>query len=213
MQLKLARLGRKVLYSAVLVLGLGLMSVPARAQQHEIGLTLGNIVSQDRTATEGTKLSLSSATALQANYAYRLGGARLASVSIGVHFLANGSRSISSANETLPRSVATLYVTPDVIVKFLHGGRVQPWGTIGGGYAQYESSKELLDGSANGGKIRIHRGALVYGGGIDVAIWSGLALRGEVRDFYTGSPSLNVPLPGGQHNVVAGGGFVLRFGH
>lgn len=209
----LSGLERKALYWGALFLGLGLMSVPARAQQHEIGLTLGGIVSRDRTAIDGTKLSLGSATALQANYAYRLLDARFVSFSIGTHFLANGSRSISSANDALPRSVATLYVTPDVIVKFFPSRRLQPWGTIGGGYAQYESSAKLLDGTANSGKIRIHRGALVYGGGVDFRIWSGLALRGEVRDFYTGSPSLNVPLPGGQHNVVAGGGFVLRFGH
>ena len=34
---------------------------------------------------------------------------------------------------------------------------------------------------------------------------------GVPRDFYTGSPSVNLTLSGGQHNVVAGGGFVLRF--
>jgi hypothetical protein len=39
-----------------------------------------------------------------------------------------------------------------------------------------------------------------------------LALRLEARDFYSGSPSFNVAgISGGQHNQVAGGGFVLRF--
>ncbi len=36
----------------------------------------------------------------------------------------------------------------------------------------------------------------------------------EIRDFYTGNPNLKARLAAsGQHNVVAGGGFVLRFGH
>src|SRR5262245_16650382 len=92
------------------------LTAPARAQKHEIGLTLGRIVEQDRTAAEGTQLSLESGTALQANYAYRLADASITSVSIGAHFLANGSRAIDSANGALPRTAATLYVTPDLVV-------------------------------------------------------------------------------------------------
>lgn len=183
------------------------------AQKHEVGLTLGGIVSRDRTAKDGTKLSLDSGTALQANYGYRLCGGEKAALFVGVHFLANGSRSVNSIDNEVPRSAASLYVTPDVIVKFAPHAKIQPWAAIGGGYAQYESSKELQDGSANPGKIRIHRGAFVYGGGADVPVRNWMALRGEIRDFYTGGPSLHVPLSGGQHNAVAGGGFVLRFGN
>jgi hypothetical protein len=208
----LAHSVRKAFNLGGFLLALVIMSAPAQAQKHEIGLTLGGIFSQDRTATDSTQLSLGSATALQANYAHRLVDAHIVSVSIGTHFLANGSRSINSTNDLLPRSVATLYVTPDVIVKLLPHTKLQPWATVGGGYGQYESSRELLDGSANGGKIRIHRGVLVYGGGVDLLVWRWFALRGEIRDFYSGSPSVNVPFRGGQHNIVAGGGFVLRFG-
>src|SRR5215470_1932711 len=115
------------------------LTAPARAQKHEIGLTLGSIAQQDRTDSDGTQLSLESGTALQANYAYRLVDASITSVSIGVHFLANGSRAIDSANDALPRSLATLYVTPDLVVKLFPHGKLQPWATIGGGYAQYEA--------------------------------------------------------------------------
>jgi hypothetical protein len=172
---------------------------------------LGGVVSTDRTTSGGIAFRQESGKAWQANYAYRILDLKLAALSVGVHFLANPGRDISSANSTLPRNLASLYVTPDVVLKFLPGAKVEPWVTVGGGYAQYESSETLLDGSPNNGKIRVHRGALVYGGGLDVPALSFLALRGEVRDFYTGSPSINVPLSGGQHNVVAGGGFVLRF--
>ncbi len=58
----------------------------------------------------------------------------------------------------------------------------------------------------------LHRGALDFGGGADVRFWRFIALRGEIRDFFTGSPAYNaLSITGGQHNVVAGGGFVLRF--
>ena len=53
---------------------------------------------------------------------------------------------------------------------------------------------------------------------ISVQAWTrncgdGFGARGEIRDFYTESPAHNLPgITGGQHNVVAGGGFVLKWG-
>lgn len=201
----------RVLLGPLAFLLLVLSATPAHAQKHEIGLTLGGVVSTDRTAPGGIALRQESGKAWQANYAYRIIDAKLAALSIGVHFLANPGRDINSNNSTVPANLASLYVTPDLVLKFLPGAKIEPWVTVGGGYAQYESSDALLNGSPNPGKIRVHRGALVYGGGIDVPVLPFLALRGEVRDFYTGSPSVNLTLSGGQHNVVAGGGFVLRF--
>ena len=62
-----------------------------------------------------------------------------------------------------------------------------------------------------------HPGSLLaesfdFGGGVDVRVWRWVALRGEARDFYSGSPDYNAaPLSGGQHNVFAGGAIVLRW--
>jgi hypothetical protein len=155
----------------------------AHAQKHEIGLTLGRAVSTDRTASGGIAITQESGRAWQANYAYRVIDVKLAALSIGVHFLANPGRDISSSNSTVPQNLASLYFMPDVVLKFLPGAKIEPWVTVGAGYAQYESSNSLLNGSPNQGKIRVHRGALVYGGGIDVPVLRFLALRGEVRDF------------------------------
>ena len=46
----------------------------------------------------------------------------------------------------------------------------------------------------------------------NVRAWKFIGLRAEIRDFYTGSPAYNSAIRGGQHNVVAGGGIVLKFG-
>src|SRR5262249_37319202 len=84
---------------------------------------------------------------------------------------------------------------------------------VGGGYAVYEQSVLQIDGRPNPAPRDIHRGAFDFGAGVDTSLWRWIGLRGEVRDFYTGSPAYNLPnLGGGQHNVVAGGGFVLRWG-
>jgi hypothetical protein len=58
----------------------------------------------------------------------------------------------------------------------------------------------------------VSKGTFLVGGGVDVKLLRFLALRAEMRDFFSGKPSYNVVVRRtGQHNVVVGGGFVLRF--
>ena len=179
---------------------------PLSAQQQEIGLTLGGLVKQDRTG-----LSLGSGVALQANYGYRLIGTKVASIYGEVHLLANPQRLVSSADTSVTRDIATLYITPGVRLKFLPGARMSPYIATGGGYAQYEQSTTLLSGTSNSAPRNVFHGAFDYGAGIDWRGWRRLGFRAEIRDFYTGSPAFNSRLiSGGQHNVVAGGGLVIR---
>jgi hypothetical protein len=47
---------------------------------------------------------------------------------------------------------------------------------------------------------------------LDFKLFRFIGLRGEVRDFLSGNPDLNVALNSGtQHNIVASGGVILRF--
>jgi len=110
------------------------------------------------------------------------------------------------------RDVATLFVTPGVRVKYLASKRFSPWGAVGDGYALYEQSFYRVDGGSNPAPRFTHHGALQFGGGVDVPVWRWIGARFEVRDFYTCNPSFNIPVGGGQHNLVAGGGLVLNFG-
>ena len=187
------------------------LSQRALAQQHEVGLTLGGLFPQDRGIVPNT-VRLSGGTALQANYGYRLIGGRTALYG-EVHLLANAQRVVGSGNPAATRDVATLYVTPGVRVKFATDALVSPYVAVGGGYALYEQSFFRIDSGPNRAPRELHRGALDFGGGADVKFWRWIGLRAEIRDFYSGSPAYNIPaITGGQHNVVAGGGFVLKWG-
>jgi opacity protein-like surface antigen len=190
---------------------LGCLSLPA--QKQELGLTLGRLSGPTRTLTGGGEIGSGSGTALQANYGHRFARTGPWSWYGEVHFLANGLREFESANRTVTRDVATIYVTPGLRLKYTGFGRLQPYGTIGGGYALYEQSFNQLNGQPNGAPRFTHRGTIAYGGGFDVPVWRWIGARFEVRDFYSGNPSFNAPVRGsGQHNVVVGGGFVLQFG-
>ena len=130
-----------------------------------------------------------------------------------MHFLANGLREISSRNLAATRDVATIFVTPGVRFRFAPIGRFSPYATVGAGYALYEQSFFRIDGASNEAARFTHRGAFMFGGGVDVPVWRRIAIRFEGRDFYTGNPSFNTPVSGsGQHNLVVGGGFVVSWG-
>lgn len=180
---------------------------PLAAQKHEFGFLLGGLLNNSRDSVR-----LSGDKAFQFNYAYRLANlGRLASVSAEAHFLADPQRTVTSPILTATRDVATLYLTPGLRVKFRPGSRLSPFAAAGAGWALYEQSVSQLNGQPNPAPRTVNRGVFAYGAGADYRILPRLALRGEIRDFYSGNPALNVPgLGGGRHNVVVSGGFVIR---
>lgn len=115
--------------------------------------------------------------------------------------------SFSNAPSTVVDHLSSTFITPSLRLKILSGAAISPWFSAGGGWAHYS-----LDSGGSSTK-----GALQYGGGLDFKTGLPLlAFRAEVRDFFTPSPDLNsISLvdSGGlkRHNVLAGGGIVLRF--
>ena len=195
--------------TAVLSLGLATCAV---AQKHELALTAGSVLSQDRGAATNA-INLGSGIALQVNYAHQIvKGNRYASLYGDVQFMANPQRVVASTVTTAIRDLASLYVVPGVKVKFVPEGKVSPWFSIGAGYSLYEHSANLLNGLVSPVPRHLNRGTIGYGGGLDWKAWRNVSLRLEARDFYSGGVAYNVTgTGGGQHNQVAGGGIVLRF--
>ncbi len=201
-----------ILGAAVLVTGLAADAQDSETQKTEIGLTLSAFVPTGKSAGSN-RADLTSGPAFQFNYGRRIVERRSAAFFFEVHFLANPLRDISSNVRTASRDVATLYATPGLRVKFAPRSRFAPYVAAGGGYALYEQSRNSINGGVNAAPRFRHRGAVNFGGGFDIfPIWKFLGARVEVRDFYTGLPAYNIGgLSGGQHNLLAGGGFVLKF--
>jgi opacity protein-like surface antigen len=202
---------------------------PVKAADQEIAFTLGRSSGSGRSfsgITSGiasgisggisggiANLTFSPGTALQANYARRFLSLPFADLLGEVHFLASPQEQIASRNGSVTKDIATLYVTPGVRVKFLPNSRLSPWVAAGAGYSLYEQSTSTISGGVNAAPRHTSGIAVQFGGGLDYKILAHLSLRAEIREFYTGSPSFNVPVTGtGQRHMVAGGGIVLRFG-
>ena len=193
------------------LLGFGATAV---AQQHELILSLGGFLPSSRTGA-ATKIDQDGSLALGAAYGYRLAGGSLegngTSLYLDTHFLASFNRFLNSANRQVSKGYATLYLTPALRLKFASNRKASPFVQAGGGYALYEQSPERIDNGPNPVAKFIHRGALMYGGGLDVRFWRFTSLRAEIRDFYSGSPRFNAPVSGGQHNVIVTGGLLARW--
>jgi len=190
-----------------------LLPLSALAQEHapknELAFQLSGFAATNR---EAPSLRLGSGIALQSNFARRIFEKRSYALYGEVHFLASPLREVRSTVDTATRDVATLYVTPGVRVKFAPRSRVSPYLAGGGGLAWYEQSRTQLNGSPNAAPRELLRGAFGLGGGVDVGVLRWLALRGEIRDFYTGAPAYNLAwIRGGQHNVAIGAAFVIRW--
>ena len=194
------------------VLTVMLLSLPVFGQRQEVGFTLGGLRPANRTAVESK-----GGIGLQANYGIRLWGNDMVALFGEVHMLASPKREVTADRRALAATTdyASLYLTPGVRLKFNPKGRIQPYAAMGGGYSLYEHSTLNAGGTANIAPRHKSSGVFDYGGGVDVPVKKWLALRGEVRDFYTPNPVYNIFGVNGsrQHNVVLGGGFVLRFGN
>jgi hypothetical protein len=202
----------RITFTLVIALStLGIVAGQEISARHEVGLTLGGLLGTHRTGA-ATSLDLDPGVALQANYGYRIAGGGPIALYGEVHFLANPLREVTSVDKTLTRDAATVFLTPGIRVKVFPNRRVAPYFAVGGGWAVYEQSTKTINGNQNPASRLVNHGALDFGGGVDFKFWRFLGLRSEVRDFYAGAPSYNTPaIRGGQHNVVAGGGVVLRF--
>jgi hypothetical protein len=201
-----------------LLLALGVLAGSARAEsKNEVGLLLGGTLIPGQSLGSGVpgpggRLSFSPGLTLQATYARRIAGNRVATVHFEVPFVATPSNDISSANPNPTRLVASLFITPGLRVKLFPGAGISPFFAVGGGYARFDASKRLVTGAPNPSPTAANTGAFQIGGGVDIKFLPFLGLRGEVRDFYSGLPQYNVSLANDkQHNVVVSGGIVLHF--
>jgi hypothetical protein len=182
------------------------------------GLPVGRFSSFVPAAAQvGAKTSLDTRFAFEATLAQ--GFARTHNLTFvaefPVVFSPNGD--VKSGNTLVARSYSSVIFTPALRIMFApdrdtHKGylAIYPWISLGGGLAHFSPSSISLAGTASGAKSSTE-GAWQAGAGVDFGIYrKAIALRAEVRDFYTGPPNLGVAGINLRHNVVIGGGIVFR---
>ena len=152
----------------------------------------------------------------EVNFSRYLLGTDIYSVSVEVPAVFNLDEDLGSGGDVVPEGYKQIFVTPAVRVNLFPATRVTPWVSFGGGFAHFTESKNLNYSGVNPGGSSTS--GVVQGGlGLDVSPFqkrfSRFSFRGEVRDFYSGTPKLPLADTGKtrQHNYFVGGGVIWHF--
>jgi hypothetical protein len=183
----------------------------AQEEKNELALLLGAEFIPHATTTSGNQLSFGRSIAYSVDYARRLSSGNT-TFFLESSFAAAPSHKVESTQLNALVSLATLFVTPSLRVRFSSHAPASPWRSGGFGYGLYEGSRTFQNGVAN---KQVHQNVTTapFGGGIDVRtplkLLFPISLRAEGRDYYTlETASCGVPVQRrGQHNVVLSGGF------
>jgi len=152
----------------------------------------------------------------EVNYSRRLLGTPIYSISGEVPAVFNLDEDLGSGSDVVPADYKQIFVTPSVRFNLFPATAFSPWVSVGGGFGYFTESSNLnYYGSNPGGSST--SGVLQGGFGLDVRPFQGrlrrLSIRGEVRDFWSGTPNLPLADTGKtrQHNYFLGGGVIWHF--
>jgi Outer membrane protein beta-barrel domain len=190
----------------------------AMAQRNELTGILGRTFVSDQgiqgAPAYDSQLRFGKGLTFEVNYARGLMVSPLWSLSAEVPFVVNVDQDLHAAvPNRIPESYKSFFATPAARVNIFPTTAVSPWVSIGGGFAHFSPSSDLLFGGKTPNLSGTTTGALEAGVGLDVRLYKEIRLRGEARDFWTGVPQLNVTTgKDHQHNYLVGVGIVWRFG-
>jgi hypothetical protein len=202
---------------AVLAVTMSILGATAAAQDEKNELTgiLGRTFISDqgiRGATPPNNLIRSGkGLTFEVNYARRLFGTPIYAVSGEVPAVFNLDEDLDSGN-VVPSDYKQIFVTPAARVNLFPDTAVSPWVSFGGGFGHFSQNKNLLFTGTNPGKAST-TGVIQGGLGLDVRVWHRFSIRGEVRDFWSGTPDFPLANTGKsrQHNFFVGGGVIWHF--
>jgi hypothetical protein len=186
------------------------------AQEHELSLLVGRLKPSDRSLSldplPPIKTAFSGAATYQINYSKRMINGEIASLHFEIPVIVAPRTGVKSDNFLLPRTYSTLIFTPGLKLKVLPRGGFSPYIVSGIGLGRFSQSDTTINGAPNTGDRSNTTFVFNFGGGVDLNVLGPLSIRGEVRDFMTGTPSFSTPfLNDRQHNLYVGAGIVLKW--
>jgi hypothetical protein len=148
----------------------------------------------------------------EVNYGRHLLGEGLTRLTFEVPAVFNLDEDLNFALNSVPKDYKSFFVTPALRANVFATTAISPWISVGGGVGHFSPNSELEFGGSSPAKSKTS-GVFQMGLGLDVRITRKLSLRGEVRDFWSGSPDITVDTgKSRQHNLFVGGGVVWRLG-
>jgi hypothetical protein len=187
------------------------------AQKNELSVLVGRQFISDQIIPTSTSsdhlLRFGNGLSFEGSIARRVIDGQLLALSLEVPFVFSPDEDLHApAPTSVPESYNSYFVTPAARLNLFAHTAVSPWVSVGGGFGHFSQSSNFLFGGKNTRETGTTTGVFQIGGGLDVTLYRKFSLRGELRDFWSGIPKLNVSTnQSRQHNLFVGGGVVWHF--
>jgi hypothetical protein len=188
----------------------------AQDEKNELTGILGRTFISDQGIAGGTffnpVIQSGKGLTFEVNYARRLYDTQVFAISAEVPAVFNLDEDLNAGANVVPQDYQQIFVTPSARFSLFPQTAVSPWLSFGGGFGHFSENSTLIDGGTNPGGSSTS-GVIQGGLGLDVRLWRRFSIRGEVRDFWSGTPDLPLATTGRtrQHNYFLGGGLVWHF--
>ena len=204
------------LFSVAALLSLVVFVASAGAQKNEVSGLIGRTFISDHasvdTLTPGALLTSKAGLSFEGNYGRHLKDYGLFGLTAEIPFVVNVGETVHYNLNLVPKDYKSIFVTPGLRANLFPGGGLSPWVSVGGGFGYFHENSELEFGGPNPGQTGTTTFTFQGGFGLDVKLFSRFSVRGEVRDFYSSIPQLNVDIgKSHQHNFFVGAGVVYNF--
>jgi hypothetical protein len=181
------------------------------AQKNELSGLVGRQFISDQIIPTSTSsdnlLRFGNGLSFEGNIARRVMDGQLLAVSLEVPVVFNVDEDVHTHNNPVSPGYRAFFVTPAARLNLFAHTAVSPWVSVGGGFSYFNGSATQFQP-----KTGTTAGVFQIGGGLDVTLYRKFSLRGELRDFWSGIPKLNVSTnQSRQHNLFVGGGVVWHF--
>jgi opacity protein-like surface antigen len=205
----------KRLLIAALV-AVAMLATSALAQKNELTGIIGRTFISEQlvpnTGLPNSDVHFGKGLTFEVNYGRHFWGEGFTRFAFEVPVVFNLDEDIQFHQNLVPESFRSYIVTPSVRANVFANTAVSPWASIGGGFGHFSPSSNLVFGGSSPAKSNT-TGVMQIGAGLDVRVLKSFSVRGEVRDFWSGTPNLNVVTDKSrQHNVFVGGGIIWHFG-
>ncbi len=180
---------------------------------NQVSVTAGrSFVSTQTVPSTGLNIHFGNPASIAFNYGRLLKTASIFGVFVEVPVALYPRMNLNYPANQIPKDVGALFATPSVRLNIFSSDSVTPWVSVGGGYGRFREAPKLNFYGDNPGPTSNNTGVVQFGAGLDVWFWHRWGARFEARDFYSGTPDLNVDTGRSrQHNYYVGAGVAHRF--
>jgi hypothetical protein len=184
----------------------------ANAQKNEVAGIIGRTFISDQVIPTSTSadnlLRYGNGLTFEGNISRQVMGGQALTLSLEVPVVFNVDEDVHSHSNPVAPGFSSLFVTPAARLNIFSNTAVSPWVSVGGGFGHFNGSAVQFQP-----KTSSTSGIFQIGGGLDVALFRHFTLRGELRDFWSGTPDLHITTnQSRQHNLFVGAGLVWHFG-